>query len=197
MVDTRLYSHRADWSARLAFESAATRFSDGWDLADEALCYQSATEGEIFHASSSVLSDSRTEPPSEFLGSGGTWRTYCMGVSADSGQTVLGTVSNWRELRPLDDRVTFHIALDGEVPAALQKGIPDFIDIVVVPASFTARKAKYKARALEYFRRSAKLRNDDWVLHLDEETQIDAFAVRTCLDFIERTRFDIGMVSHT
>jgi hypothetical protein len=34
------------------------------------------------------------------------------------------------------------------------------------------------------FRRTARLHSDDWVLHLDEETQIDAFAVRACLDFI-------------
>jgi hypothetical protein len=104
-------------------------------------------------------------------------------------------VSNWHELRRIDDRITFHVTLDGQVPAVLQKGIPDFVEIVVVPADFIARKARYKARALEFFRRSAKLHNDDWVLHLDEETQIDSFAVRACLDLIEKTRFDIGMVS--
>lgn len=106
-------------------------------------------------------------------------------------------MSNWYELQHIDKRVTFHVTLDGEVPAALQKGIPEFVEMVVVPPSFTAHKARYKARALEYFRRTARLLDDDWVLHLDEETQIDAFAVRACIDFIERTRFDIGMVSQT
>jgi hypothetical protein len=115
----------------------------------------------------------------------------------DPVQTILGTVSNWQELQHIDNRVTFHVTVDGEVPAALQKGIPEFVDMVVVPHSFAARKARYKARALEYFRRAARLHHDDWVLHLDEETQIDAFAVRACVDFIERTEFDIGMVSQT
>jgi hypothetical protein len=66
-------------------------------------------------------------------------------------QTVLGTMSNWHELQHIDNRVTFHAALDGEVPVALQKGIPEFVEILVAPAGFTARKARYKARALEYF----------------------------------------------
>ncbi|KAF2731857.1 hypothetical protein EJ04DRAFT_536398 [Polyplosphaeria fusca] len=30
------------------------------------------------------------------------------------------------------------------------------------------------------------LRADDWVLHLDEETQMDAYSLRACIDFIER-----------
>lgn len=68
------------------------------------------------------------------------------------------------------------------------------MEIVVVPSQFSPMKAKYKAQALEYFRRHAKLQNADRVFHLDEETEIDAFAVRTTLDLIEKTRLAIGIV---
>jgi hypothetical protein len=57
-------------------------------------------------------------------------------------QTVLGTMSNWHDLQHIDSCVTFHAALDGEVPVALQKGIPEFVETVVVPAGFTARKGQ-------------------------------------------------------
>lgn len=66
------------------------------------------------------------------------------------------------------------------------------IRVVIVPKSFTA-KAKYKARALEYFRITANLGPDDWVLHLDEETLVDQETISACQDFIaNETEFQIG-----
>lgn len=69
------------------------------------------------------------------------------------------------------------------------------IEIVQTPKEFSPRNAKYKARALEYFRIDRVLSNDDWVLHLDEETCIDEHTLRSCLEFIERSSgSDFGQV---
>ncbi len=63
----------------------------------------------------------------------------------------------------------------------------DSIILHGVPKSFSPPKAKYKARALEYFRTHIKLTSRDWVLHLDEETFIDAYGINACLNVIERS----------
>lgn len=55
-------------------------------------------------------------------------------------------------------------------------------------------KAKYKARAQEYFRLKYKSSKEDWVLHLDEESQVDDRVLEITLDFIERGTADLGMV---
>lgn len=69
------------------------------------------------------------------------------------------------------------------------------MNVVNVPEGFVSGKARYKARALEYFRESQVLTKEDWVLHLDEECIIDDHVIQACLDFIERGTDDIGMVS--
>lgn len=63
-----------------------------------------------------------------------------------------------------------------------------------VPVDFRAERATHKARVLERYRRQANLTDHDWVLHLDEETEIDEYLMKTCLDFIERGSDDVGMV---
>jgi hypothetical protein len=118
-------------------------------------------------------------------------------TKGDNIQTVLHTTQNWTELRDIDIRLTFHVILDQTISLKLKMGLPKFVDIIVVPPNFQPPKAKYKARALEYARVAMNLGPDDWVLHLDEETQIDDFAVRTCLDFVERGDRHIGMVTFT
>ena len=55
---------------------------------------------------------------------------------------------------------------------------------MVVPKTFKTKYAKYKARALEYFRKYIKLENKDWVLHLDEESIILKEDLNHCVDFI-------------
>ncbi|KAJ5681050.1 hypothetical protein N7536_012189 [Penicillium majusculum] len=71
--------------------------------------------------------------------------------------------------------------------------LPDFVNVVNVPASFQPAHAKYKGRALEWCRLHWKLSDLDWVLHLDEETEIDEYLVQACLDFIEGGTEDVGM----
>ncbi|KAK8147897.1 hypothetical protein G3M48_000775 [Beauveria asiatica] len=66
------------------------------------------------------------------------------------------------------------------------------IRMVAVPGFFTT-KAKFKARALEYFRITERLGPDDWTLHLDEETLVDRATVDACRDFIAHEHdFQIG-----
>ena len=64
-----------------------------------------------------------------------------------------------------------------------------------MPPSYKPPKALYKARALEYARLRQSLGPEDWVLHLDEETTVDSYAVKACLNFIERGDRHFGMVS--
>jgi len=89
----------------------------------------------------------------------------------------------------------FHIILDQSPLPELENSIPNFVNVILVPPSFKPPKAMYKARALEYGRIAMNLGPEDWVLHLDEETQVDAFAVRACLDFVERGNRHFGMVT--
>jgi hypothetical protein len=118
----------------------------------------------------------------------------CLVTKGENVQTVLNTIKNWVELSSIDKRLVFHIILDQNLSPSLARGIPDFVDVILVPRNFQPPKAKYKARALEYARVAMNLGPEDWVLHLDEETQIDAYAVQTCLDFVERGDRQFGMV---
>ena len=104
------------------------------------------------------------------------------------------TIAPWTVLRHIDHRLKFHIVLDGGSELAMGSEIPSFVNINEVPKSYTPRYALYKARALEFFRREVGLEEKDWVLHLDEETQIDSYAIKTVIDFIERGDRLIGMV---
>lgn len=63
---------------------------------------------------------------------------------------------------------------------------------IAVPRSFVTHRAKFKARALEYFRKTMRLTDKDWVLHLDEESTIDQNSLYACIDFIERTDYSFG-----
>jgi hypothetical protein len=118
----------------------------------------------------------------------------CLVSKGENVQTVLNTIENWAELRSIDERLVFHVILDQGLSPSLARGIPDFVDVILVPRDFQPPKAKYKARALEYARVAMNLGPEDWVLHLDEETQIDAYAVQTCLEFVERGDRQFGMV---
>ena len=106
----------------------------------------------------------------------------------------MNSIAPWVELRHIDSRITFHIVLDGGSELTKNDNLPGFVHVNEVPASYKPRYALYKARALEYFRRSICLQEDDWVLHLDEETQIDAYAIKAVIDFIERGDRLLAMV---
>ncbi len=66
---------------------------------------------------------------------------------------------------------------------------------LLVPHSFKTRFAKYKARALEYFRIKMHLSDCDWVLHLDEESVIDPDSLTACIDFCRRSPHLMGQGS--
>ncbi len=63
---------------------------------------------------------------------------------------------------------------------------------LLVPPTFRTRHGRYKARALEYFRRQQHFGPGDWVLHLDEESVIDEHGLRACIDFCERSPYLYG-----
>ncbi|SAM81576.1 related to beta 1,4-mannosyltransferase (egghead protein) [Ustilago bromivora] len=70
---------------------------------------------------------------------------------------------------------------------------PD-LDNVMTPKAYKSPlgKAKHKAKALDYFRSSMNLTPYDWVLHMDEESTMDAESLRGCLDFIRYNDAHIG-----
>lgn len=88
----------------------------------------------------------------------------------------------------LDERIQFHMVVDGENRYAFDD-LHKHIGVVVhgVPTEYQPKKARFKARALEWFRINQNLQKDDWVLHLDEETYVDDYGIKTCLDVIERS----------
>ncbi|KAI4112860.1 MAG: hypothetical protein LQ345_006055, partial [Seirophora villosa] len=119
----------------------------------------------------------------------------CLVTKGTNAATVKQSIASWRELRHLDERVQFHIVLDADTKLGWSDEVPPFINVNWVPKSFRPRLALYKARALEFFRRNVHLEEDDWVLHLDEETQLDSYAINAVLDFIERGDEHVGMTA--
>ncbi|TID19143.1 glycosyltransferase family 2 protein [Venturia nashicola] len=111
---------------------------------------------------------------------------FCLVTRGENVDTILCTIENWPKLRQVNSRIRFQIIIDREIREELKRQVPDFVEVLLVPKDFAPPKAMYKARALEFARLAQQLTSDDWVLHLDEETQLDEFAVRACLDFIER-----------
>ncbi|GAA5832241.1 hypothetical protein JCM11251_004290 [Rhodosporidiobolus azoricus] len=70
---------------------------------------------------------------------------------------------------------------------------PDLQNIVC-PKSYKSPlgKAKYKARALDYFRYHVSLGVYDWILHMDEESVTDAESLRHCIEFVRYTPHHFG-----
>ncbi|KAL8283223.1 hypothetical protein RQP46_006001 [Phenoliferia psychrophenolica] len=70
---------------------------------------------------------------------------------------------------------------------------PDLQNIVC-PKSYKSPlgKAKYKARALDYFRYHVSLGVYDWILHMDEESVTDGESLRHCIEFIRYTPHHFG-----
>ncbi|GAA5994904.1 uncharacterized protein JCM10292_004422 [Rhodotorula paludigena] len=70
---------------------------------------------------------------------------------------------------------------------------PDLQNIVC-PKSYKSPlgKAKYKARALDYFRYHVSLGVYDWILHMDEESVTDAESLRNCIEFVRYTPHHFG-----
>lgn len=70
---------------------------------------------------------------------------------------------------------------------------PD-LNNVVCPKSHVSPGglAKHKARALDYFRQHVQLNSYDHVLHMDEESTMDAESLRGCFNFLRHTPHHIG-----
>lgn len=63
------------------------------------------------------------------------------------------------------------------------------VSVIVVPPDFTTEEgAKYKARALHYALDASPSTDDDWVIHLDEETQFDRNTVHQIHVFVMQER---------
>jgi cellulose synthase/poly-beta-1,6-N-acetylglucosamine synthase-like glycosyltransferase len=70
--------------------------------------------------------------------------------------------------------------------------LPVDLPHIRVPEDFTTKHARFKARALEYYRLVMNLSEDDWVLHLDEETVLDEDSLEACIRFCKRSPHFMG-----
>ncbi|KAJ5548462.1 hypothetical protein N7513_005696 [Penicillium frequentans] len=115
----------------------------------------------------------------------------CLVTKGTNVQTVIDSIKPWKNCKS-SAKITFHVVLDSNIDP-FQGSLPTFVNILKVPQYFQPKLAKYKGRALEWCRQYWNLSESDWVLHLDEETHIDEYLVKACLDFIERGAEDFGM----
>ena len=104
----------------------------------------------------------------------------CLVTKGNNPEVVLRT---YRQLLPLrGPRVELCVVTDNPLP----------IPHLLVPAAFRTRCARYKARALEYFRQRQRFGPGDWVLHLDEESVLNAQSLRACQDYCRRSPYLYG-----
>ena len=85
----------------------------------------------------------------------------------------------------------FEIATDQTVSIGKHQDIRE----TVVPEQYqTTNNALYKARALQWSLEPAVniLSNDDWIVHLDEETKLTDDVIHGIADFITKSSADIG-----
>lgn len=116
-----------------------------------------------------------------------------------SSQVVNQSVTMMQDLpAKLDHRMSLHILTEQRNVSKFQGRYHKHVVVHGVPESYIPPKAKYKARSLEWFRTNMVLQNEDWVLHLDEETVIDEYGLKACLDFVTRqTDADVGTVGRS
>ncbi|KAJ5087122.1 hypothetical protein N7456_010738 [Penicillium angulare] len=98
----------------------------------------------------------------------------CLVTKATNIQTVHNSVKPWSDFQYYTN-ISFYVVIDS-TQKSFGNIFPNFVNVVEVPDSFQPAHAKYKARALEWFRKHLRLCENDWVLHLDEETKIDTVA---------------------
>lgn len=108
-------------------------------------------------------------------------------------QVVRRAVQSVDGLDKIDNRITIHLLTTDDKVVNFQHLTN--IKLEAVPQNFQPSKARFKARSLEWFRLSRQFSDFDWVLHLDEETILDQYALSACINFIERTTFQMGQVS--
>ncbi|RMZ87732.1 hypothetical protein DV736_g5043, partial [Chaetothyriales sp. CBS 134916] len=108
----------------------------------------------------------------------------CVVTRGTNVATVRRGAEHMAGLLSIDARLRFVILTE-------EQAVPHFADLygvelVGVPVEYRPSKARFKARSLEYFRTEKAIRNDDWVLHLDEETLVDEHATQSCISFIQK-----------
>ena len=90
-----------------------------------------------------------------------------------------------------------HIKYTYEVVSEVELGLEKIENCyeIVVPSEYqTKNGSKYKARALQYSieRNICELDDDDWVVHLDEETLLTESSINGIVEFINRDKHQIG-----
>jgi Glycosyl transferase family group 2 len=104
----------------------------------------------------------------------------CLVTKGSSPEVVLRT---HRSLLPLcGPQVELCVVTDKPLP----------IPHMLVPETFRTRHARYKARALEYFRQQQRFGSGDWVLHLDEESVLDVRGLQACQEYCRRSPYLYG-----
>lgn len=107
-------------------------------------------------------------------------------MSGSTHQALNRSMTRVETLQKVDKRLRAVVVAEPNMLAGQLQECQKNVQIWRIPANYVTVEAKYKARALEYFRITAKLGSEDWVLHLDEETLIDEHCLQACIDFIER-----------
>lgn len=98
-------------------------------------------------------------------------------TKGDNKEAVMRAWNAHKHLTKYDPCIRVHVLTD-------EPNHFDGINCFTCPKAFTTDRAKYKARALEWYRKAMQYTEHDWVLHLDEESVIDDETVSRCLDFI-------------
>ena len=99
-------------------------------------------------------------------------------TKGDNRDAVMRAWKAHQHLEQLDPCIRVHILTDE----------PNYIaniNCFSCPKDFKTQNSKYKARALEWYRQTMQYTNNDWILHLDEESVIDDASVLQVLDFIK------------
>ncbi|KAJ3055689.1 hypothetical protein HK097_009656 [Rhizophlyctis rosea] len=107
-------------------------------------------------------------------------------TKGDNKEAVMRAWKAHRHLESIDPCIRVHVLTD-------EPNHFEGINCFTCPKSFTTQHSKYKARALEWYRQTMRFTENDWVLHLDEESVIDDLSVQRCLEFIRfETSYHFG-----
>lgn len=90
-------------------------------------------------------------------------------------------------------RYTYEIVTD--MPVYINNQLSDRIFEVLVPSDYNTKSgAKYKARALQYAieKNVSNLTDDDWVVHLDEESLMTKSSLNGIIEFVNKNKHPIG-----
>lgn len=115
--------------------------------------------------------------------------TVTKGANIESIQRVINSM---KYLNFKNSNIQFIILTDENSYTDNLKKIIGGNKLCIVPKEFKTNKAKYKSRALEYFRIINNFTSNDWILHMDEESIIDESNFEKCLQFIRKNEYKIG-----